>query len=324
MTRREFAAATEAVRSARVFVASTPEASGADLNTLGLLVSEVVTNAVLHANPPSWWTSNGSTTFFASACAIRARNSGSAIPRTHRRIRPRFEHHPHARVALGRRVRWPILWQTSLVRDTAGHSRVAIRDSGLPLPGTKECMSAKDAARTRIRVGCSGWDYRDWNGAVYPSSLAKSDWFATYATWFDTVEINNTFYRLPERETVERWAEQAPRKNSLVYSIKMGQFGSHRMKLRERETLAPQHLDRIERLGRSRGPTLVQLPPRWRRNVGRLDEFLAATPPGSRWAIEVRDPSWLHDDTYAVLHDHGDATAPRSASMISYRIIPGS
>ena len=138
-----------------------------------------------------------------------------------------------------------------------------------------------------------------------PRVRRQKDWFTSYATWFDTVEINNTFYRLPARETVERWAAQAP--PDFVYSIKLGQFGSHRMKLRDARRWLPNHLDRVERLGRARGPTLVQLPPRWRRNVGRLDEFLSATPPRSQWAIELRDPSWLHEDTYSVLHDHGAA-----------------
>jgi uncharacterized protein YecE (DUF72 family) len=137
---------------------------------------------------------------------------------------------------------------------------------------------------------------------VYPESLSPSQWFTAYATWFDTVEINNTFYRLPTVETVEKWAEQAP--PDFLYSVKLGQFGSHRMKLRDAERWLPNHLDRVERLGRSRGPTLVQLPPRWHRNTARLDDFLSATPQGSEWAVELRDPSWLHEDTYTVLRAH--------------------
>ena len=122
---------------------------------------------------------------------------------------------------------------------------------------------------------------------------------------FDTVEINNTFYRLPPPETVDKWAAQAPA--GFVYSLKLGQFGSHRMKLRDAASWLPNHLDRAERLGQSLGPTLVQLPPRWRRNVERLDEFLTAAPKTIRWAVELRDPSWLHDDTFSVLQRHGVA-----------------
>jgi len=80
------------------------------------------------------------------------------------------------------------------------------------------------------------------------------------------------------------------------------------MKLRDAASWLPNHLDRVRRLGASMGPTLVQLPPGWKRNVERLDEFLAvAAPTGLRWAVELREPSWLHDDVYATLHRHGAA-----------------
>jgi uncharacterized protein YecE (DUF72 family) len=153
-----------------------------------------------------------------------------------------------------------------------------------------------------IRVGCSGWEYKDWRGRLYPLDLPRSRWFEAYAACFDTVEINNTFYRLPPPSTVEHWAAQAP--PGFVFSVKLGQFGSHRMKLRDAARWLPNHLDRVARLGRAQGPTLVQLPPRWRRNTERLDEFLSAAPRTTRWAVELRDPSWLHDDTFRVLEKH--------------------
>jgi uncharacterized protein YecE (DUF72 family) len=124
-------------------------------------------------------------------------------------------------------------------------------------------------------------------------------------TLFDTVEINNTFYRLPPPETMEHWAAQAP--PGFLYSVKLGQFGSHRMKLRDAERWLPNHLDRVRRLGPSLGPNLVQLPPRWKRNAERLDDFLAVAPGDLRWAVELRDPSWVHDDVFEVLSRHGAA-----------------
>jgi uncharacterized protein YecE (DUF72 family) len=157
----------------------------------------------------------------------------------------------------------------------------------------------------RVRVGCSGWVYKDWRGVVYPARLPQREWFAAYARRFDTVEINSTFYRLPTAAAVEQWAAQAPA--GFVYSVKLGGFGSHRMKLRDAGRWLPNHLDRVRRLGPSLGPNLVQLPPRWRRDPGRLDEFLAVAPTDLRWAVEVRDPSWLHDDVFAVLERHGAA-----------------
>ena len=166
------------------------------------------------------------------------------------------------------------------------------------------------SSRGRARVGCSGWVYRDWRGVVYPEGLPQRRWFEHYATLFDTVELNNTFYRLPPPETVDKWREQAP--PGFLYALKLGAFGSHRMKLRDAASWLPNHLDRARRLGPGLGPTLVQLPPRWRRDVERLDEFLAAAPKRVaghelRWAVEIREPSWLHDDVFEMLHRHGAA-----------------
>jgi uncharacterized protein YecE (DUF72 family) len=157
----------------------------------------------------------------------------------------------------------------------------------------------------RARIGCSGYQYKDWRGLVYPEKLPQRRWFEHYATLFDTVELNTTFYRLPTAEAVEAWAAAAP--PGFVYALKLGQFGSHRMKLRDAASWLPNHLDRACRLGSSLGPTLVQLPPRWKRNVERLEEFFAAAPDQLRWAVELREPSWLHDDVYDVLRRHGAA-----------------
>jgi uncharacterized protein YecE (DUF72 family) len=163
------------------------------------------------------------------------------------------------------------------------------------------------ARRGRALVGCSGWDYPHWRDAVYPHDLPARRRFEHYATalGFDTVELNTTFYRLPAPETVERWAQAAP--PGFVYAVKLGQYGSHRRRLREPEQWLGNHLDRVARLGPHLGPTLVQLPPRWRRDPQRLDAFLALVPRDQRWAVEVRDPSWLHDDVFAVLARHGVA-----------------
>ena len=147
--------------------------------------------------------------------------------------------------------------------------------------------------------------YKDWRGIVYPEKLPQRRWFEHYATLFDTVEINNTFYRLPPPSTVEGWAAQAP--TGFEYAVKLGQFGSHRMKLRDAASWLPNHLDRVCRLSASLGPTLVQLPPRWRRDVGRLEEFFAAAPRELRWAVELREPSWVDDSVFDVLRRHGAA-----------------
>ena len=159
--------------------------------------------------------------------------------------------------------------------------------------------------RGRPLVGCSGWMYDHWRGRVYPEDLPRRRWFEHYASLFDTVEINNTFYRLPPVPTVEGWAAQAP--PGFVHALKLGQFGSHRMKLGDAASWLPNHLDRLERLGEHAGPTVVQLPPNWHRDTARLDEFLTVAPRTHRWAVELRHPSWLHEEVYEVLRRHGAA-----------------
>lgn len=155
-----------------------------------------------------------------------------------------------------------------------------------------------------IRVGCSGWQYDDWRASVY-GGTPRREWFARYTRLFDTVELNSTFYRLPSESTVDRWAAAAPA--GFLYAVKLGAFGTHRKKLRDARTWLPRHVARVERLGAGLGPTLVQLPPHWRRDPARLDDFLSVAPRTLRWAVELRDPSWLHDDVFAVLADHDAA-----------------
>ena len=140
---------------------------------------------------------------------------------------------------------------------------------------------------------------------MYPPEAPARTWLSLYAERFDTVEINNTFYRLPTPAAVDRWAAEAP--PGFCYAVKVGQFGSHRMKLRDAASWLPRHLERVERLGEHLGPNLVQLPPRWRCDPGRLDEFLSVAPTALRWAVELREPSWVVDDVFDVLERHGAA-----------------
>jgi len=137
---------------------------------------------------------------------------------------------------------------------------------------------------------------------VYPEKLPQRSWLPHYARLFDTVELNNTFYRLPSEDAVRGWASRVP--PGFVFALKLGSFGSHRKKLREAEWWLPNHIDRAQRLGEHLGPTLVQLPPRWKRQAARLDEFLEQAPTTMRWAVELRDPSWIHDDVFDVLRRH--------------------
>ena len=156
----------------------------------------------------------------------------------------------------------------------------------------------------RVRVGCSGWVYPDWKDFVY-AGAPPAQWFERYACAFDTVEINATFYRLPDASTVEQWEARAP--HGFTYSLKLGRYCTHRKKLKDPDQWLGNHLDRVRRLDSHLGPNLVQLPPRWGRDVDRLDAFLATAPDDVAWAVELRDRAWLHDDVFDCLARHGAA-----------------
>jgi uncharacterized protein YecE (DUF72 family) len=170
-------------------------------------------------------------------------------------------------------------------------------------------VSGPDPAPGHAYVGCSGWSYKHWRGIVYDPALKTTEWFGAYARRFSTVEVNNTFYRLPEAATFASWRAQAPA--GFIFSLKVSQFGTHRMKLRDPARWLPTYAERAQLLGSALGPNLVQLPPRWKRDAARLEQFLEYATTGLvarlRWAVEFRDPSWLTQEIYGLLGRYGVA-----------------
>ena len=156
-----------------------------------------------------------------------------------------------------------------------------------------------------LRIGTSGYHYDHWRGVFYPPGLRIADWFEFYARYFDTVEINNSFYRLPPPLTFASWRKRAPR--NFCYAVKFSRYGSHLKRLLDARGTITYFLRAARRLGKTLGPILVQLPPRWSVNPERLDKFLRVAPGGYRWAVEFRDPSWLRDEVYEVLQRYGAA-----------------
>ena len=144
--------------------------------------------------------------------------------------------------------------------------------------------------RGRARVGCSGWQYRHWRGGFYPADVPQARWFEHYAARFDTVEINNSFYRLPERTTFSAWARRAP--PGFVFAVKASRFLTHMKKLKDPEEPIERLFSRMRGLGAHLGPVLYQLPPGWTVNIERFRHFLDALPHGIRHVVEFRDPSW--------------------------------
>jgi uncharacterized protein YecE (DUF72 family) len=163
-------------------------------------------------------------------------------------------------------------------------------------------LTAQQIHSSSIFVGCSGWQYRHWRGDFYPSALPVSRWFEYYAATFDTVEINNTFYRLPEASVFRAWRARAP--SGFTYAVKASRFLTHMKKLKDPDAPLDLFFSRARKLGRTLGPVLYQLPPRWPVNLERFDTFLRALPRRCLHVVEFREPGWYTDAVYALLEQH--------------------
>lgn len=160
-------------------------------------------------------------------------------------------------------------------------------------------------ARGRIHIGTSGWHYRDWVGRFYPPGLPARQFLRYYATRFATVEINNSFYRLPAPATVAAWRDTVP--PGFLFACKASRGITHFKKLKDPEDSCRRFLATMAGLGDTLGPILFQLPPRWRCDPARLADFLSALPGTRRYAFECRDESWFQDAIYRILADHDAA-----------------
>lgn len=191
------------------------------------------------------------------------------------------------------------------------------------LLGSVRGQTTKDAliSIAPIRIGCSGWNYRHWRGAFYPDGLPARRWFEHYASVFDTVEINNSFYGLPTPETFAKWRGAAP--DGFRYAVKANRFLTHVKKLGGVEPESADFVARARCLGGTLGPILYQLPPRWRFNRDRLVDFAAALPRDINHVFEFREPSWMEPKVLEMLdslglsfctHDMQGMTVPQAAT----------
>jgi uncharacterized protein YecE (DUF72 family) len=156
-----------------------------------------------------------------------------------------------------------------------------------------------------VFVGTSGWQYRHWRGRFYPQGLATTSWLEHYAERFRTVEVNASFYRLPERSTVERWAATVPA--GFVFVFKASRYLTHIRRLRDPEEPLRRMSDVFAGAGAKLGPVLFQLPPTLRRDDDLLGEFLERLPAEPRSAFEFRHASWFVDETFDALDRKGAA-----------------
>jgi uncharacterized protein YecE (DUF72 family) len=150
-----------------------------------------------------------------------------------------------------------------------------------------------------IRIGTSGWHYKHWIGRYYPARCPASGMLAFYQKDFDTVEINNSFYRLPPENTLENWRDSTPA--NFAFAVKGSRFLTHMKKLKDPGPGLEKFFSRVELLGEKLGPILFQLPPNWALDLERLDNFLRAVPPRHRYAFEFRNETWNTGEVFQLL-----------------------
>jgi uncharacterized protein YecE (DUF72 family) len=150
-----------------------------------------------------------------------------------------------------------------------------------------------------IRIGTSGYHYKHWRGPFYPKKISPEEMLKFYSQSFDTVELNNSFYRLPTEAAFDNWRQSVPA--NFVFAVKASRFLTHQKKLKDPESALEKLLPRASRLSNKLGPILFQLPPRWRVNADRLEALLEALPRDLRYAFEFRDLSWIQPDITKLL-----------------------
>lgn len=153
-----------------------------------------------------------------------------------------------------------------------------------------------------LRIGTSGYSYKEWKGTFYPEDLKAAGMLGFYAQHLGTVEINNTFYRMPTVKLLGAWASQVP--ETFRFVLKVSQKVTHFKRLKDVEGEVEYLVKTVGTLGEKLGALLVQIPPNFKRDDERLKRFLGLLPADIRAALEVRNPSWLDPGVYALLEQH--------------------
>ena len=151
-------------------------------------------------------------------------------------------------------------------------------------------------------VGCSGWHYEHWRGLYYPQDLPNAKWLSFYARQFHTVELNNTFYRLPSEKAFTTWRESTP--DNFMFAVKVSRFITHIKRLRNVGPAVEAFLSRADFLGEKLGPLLYQVPPSMKRNDELLQSFLSSLPRRYQRVIEFRHESWIDEAVFDILRRH--------------------
>ncbi|HBG26226.1 MAG: hypothetical protein A2Y10_08865 [Planctomycetes bacterium GWF2_41_51] len=164
---------------------------------------------------------------------------------------------------------------------------------------------SKSKTSNQIRIGTSGWYYNHWHGRFYPEDLPKSKWFKYYTENFDTVELNNSYYRFPTDSAVKKWYDSCP--DNFIYAVKANRYITHLKKLRNVERQTNDFLNTISALKEKLGPILFQLPPSFKKDLEVLKDFLPLLKKQKQCVFEFRNNSWYDDDCFSLLDDFGAA-----------------
>lgn len=156
--------------------------------------------------------------------------------------------------------------------------------------------------RGHIHIGTSGWHYKHWKNFFYPENLKEADQLLFYTGIFETVEINNSFYHLPDKKTFLQWRKKVPEK--FIFSVKASRYITHMKKLKDCTESLTIFLQQAKALKEKMGPVLFQLPPGWKINIERFESFLNILLPEYRYTFEFRNASWYDENIYKLLKEH--------------------
>ena len=160
-------------------------------------------------------------------------------------------------------------------------------------------------SKHQIHIGTSGWHYKHWRGTFYPEGTKASEQFPYYQKFFSTVELNNPFYRLPSKETFTTWKESvAP---DFTFAVKASRYITHMKYLKDPEETLHDFMENVVYLGEKLGVILFQLPPGWKVNIERLQQFLDKLPPSFRYVFEFRNETWYSTEVFDLLRRHNCA-----------------
>lgn len=169
----------------------------------------------------------------------------------------------------------------------------------------KLCTKHFDMEAHEVRIGTSGWSYKHWRDTFYPADVKVKDHFEYYRKHFDTVEINNTFYRLPDKETFVNWKNSVP--ENFRFIVKASRFITHMKKLQDPVQTIARFMDSVGLLEEKLSRILFQLPPNLKANCALLKQFLEALPKNFRYVFEFRNADWYRDEVYELLKIHNCA-----------------